>query len=65
MNEGQLNDRLCYLCLGGAVVSFPFFMQEVMGSRLALFINKILNEFTEFSESHLGKSPMSSGNGIF
>ena len=34
-------------------------MQEVVGLRLsALFLQKVVNEFTEFSESDLGKTPL-------
>ena len=32
-------------------------MQEVVGLRLT-FYKKIVNKFTEFSESHLGKTPI-------
>ena len=57
MNYGQFKDPLCCLCLCGAVVSPLSLMQEVMGSRLA-FYKIFVNEFTEFSENHLGKTRM-------
>ena len=57
MNWGQFKDPLCYLYLHGAVISSLSLMQEVVSSRLN-FYTKFVNEFTEFSENHLGKTPL-------
>ena len=58
MNWGQFKDPLRYMCLHGTVVSSLSLIQEVVGSRLT-FYKHFVNKFTEFSESHLGKTPMS------
>ena len=50
MNWGQSEDPLCYLCLGGAVLAFLSFTQEVAGSRTSF--NQKKHVVTEFGESH-------------
>ena len=57
MKWGHFKDAPCYMCLYGTVVSSWSLMHEVVGSRLP-FYKKNVNEFTEFSESHLGKTPL-------
>ena len=57
MNWGQFKGHLCYLCLHGAVVWSLLLMQQVVDSRLTFYKN-FVNEFTEFSEGHLGKTPI-------
>ena len=57
MNWGLFKDPLYYLCAHGAVVSYLSLKQEVAGLGLPFYKN-IVNEFTEFSESHLGKTPL-------
>ena len=55
MNWSQFEDPLCDLCLHRAVVSSLYFVQEIVGSRLTFYKN-VVNEFTEFSEIHFGKT---------
>ena len=43
------------MCLHGTVLASLSLVQEVVGLRLT-FYKKIVNEFTEFSEIHLGKT---------
>ena len=61
MNQGQFKDPLCYLCFHGAMISSLSLVQEVVGLKLFFYTN-VVNEFTEFSESHLGKTPFFEAN---
>ena len=53
MNQGQIKDPLCFLCLCGAVVSSLSLIQEAVGlSTVILFIlEKKFTEFAEFYEN--------------
>ena len=48
MNVDQFKNPLCYLCLGGDVLSSLSLTQEVVGSSLHLKLN-VVSEFAEFS----------------
>ena len=59
MNWAQFKDPISHTCLAGAVVACWSLTQEVAGSSPFNIINFFVTEFAEFSEKHLGKTPLS------
>ena len=60
MSWAQFKDPISHVCLAGAVVACQFLTQEVAGSQLRALLMSIffVTEFSEFSEKHLGKTPL-------
>ena len=58
MNWAQFKDPVSHMCLVGAVVACWFLTQEVAGSSPFNVIIYFVTEFSEFSEKHLGKTPL-------
>ena len=59
MNQSQFKDPVSHMCLAGTVVESWSLTQEMTGSNSFTLMTNIffVTEFTEFSESHLGKTP--------
>ena len=60
MNWAQFKDPNSHMCLAGAVVACQFLTQEVAGWQVRVLLMSIFFfiEFAEFSEKHLGKTPL-------
>ena len=56
MNWAQFKDPVSHMCLAGTLVSYWTLTHEVAGSSPFTVITNIL--VTEFSEKHLGKTPI-------
>ena len=61
MNWAQFKDPIPHMCLAGTVVTFWSLTQEVARWQVRVLLMSYLfvTEFAEFSEKHLGKTPMS------
>ena len=60
MNWVQFKDPISHMCLAGAVVACQFLTQEVAGWQVRVLLMTIffVTEFVEYSEKHLGKTPI-------
>ena len=60
MNWAQFKDLVSHMCLAGTVVACWSLTQEVAGwqVRVLLMSYIFITEFAEFSEKHLGKTPL-------
>ena len=60
MNWAQFTDPISHMCLAGAVVACQFLTLEVAGWQVRVLLMSIffVTEFAEFSEKHLGKTPL-------
>ena len=58
MNWAQFEDPVSHMCFPGAVVASLSLTQEMAVLSPFNVINFLVTEFAEFSEKHLGKTPL-------